>query len=168
MVSEPVIIPTNTAASSSKKKLPSLKDIQSGNFTIQKEEKVEHVRTEREAFTESDFNECWENCIAELKKKNQSSLNVMLASIQVTEVSKEQYKAVFPNKIQHDLYLQEKAYIMQFMREGLKNFSLEIVEEVTPQANDYKPYTGAEKFKALAEKNPTLIELQEKLGLDLA
>lgn len=59
-----------------------------------------------------------------------------------------------------------KSELTGFLREKLRNNSIQITGQV--QAEDDKKiiYTNREKFDFLAEKNPMLRELKDRLGLD--
>lgn len=70
------------------------------------------------------------------------------------------------NPVQETLLSDLKSNIVDFIREKLKNYSLQVTGEL--QFNDDKKviYTNREKFDHLAKKNPNLTLLKERLGLD--
>ena len=70
------------------------------------------------------------------------------------------------NALQLDLLADFKADLLQFLREILQNSSLQLHAFVLDTPTQRMPYTQAEKFAYLAEKNPTLHELKSALGLD--
>ena len=55
---------------------------------------------------------------------------------------------------------------IQFLRDRLQNNELTIATRVQEAPNKKILYTSKEKFEHLAEKNPYLNELKDKLGLD--
>ncbi|MCY7352396.1 MAG: DNA polymerase III subunit gamma/tau [Cytophagaceae bacterium] len=70
------------------------------------------------------------------------------------------------NPLQLDLLSDFKADLLQFLREALQNSAIQLHAFVLDTPTQRMPYTQAEKFAYLAEKNPTLHELKSALGLD--
>ena len=72
------------------------------------------------------------------------------------------------NRAQEMTLKERKGDLLDFLRGELQNQSIQLdqvlVESNTTQS---KPYTAEEKFKAMAEKNPSLLALKEKLDLEL-
>lgn len=70
------------------------------------------------------------------------------------------------NPVQETLLNSLKAELMQYIREKLNNFTIQIRGEL--DASDHKQviYTNREKFEHLAEKNPNLRLMKDRLGLD--
>jgi DNA polymerase III subunit gamma/tau len=70
------------------------------------------------------------------------------------------------NPIEEPVLLSIKTELLTFLRENLNNSSIQV--DATMQEHQIKKfaYTNKEKFERLAEKNPLLNELKEKLGLD--
>ena len=70
------------------------------------------------------------------------------------------------NPVEETLLGNFRRDLIQFLRERLKNSELTI-DSVTKEAAGKKIiYTSKEKFEHLAEKNPTLNDLKDRLGLD--
>jgi len=59
-----------------------------------------------------------------------------------------------------------KSEIVTFLRESLKNRFIRLKVIVNPDVEDVKPFSPLEIFKHMAEKNPAIITLQEKFGLE--
>ena len=59
-----------------------------------------------------------------------------------------------------------KVELTAFLREKLKNSSLQVTGELTKTDDKKVIYTNKEKFEYLADKNPILKELKDRLGLD--
>jgi len=71
------------------------------------------------------------------------------------------------NPIQETLLNTIKSEALTFLREGLRNNSILLSGELAEVSEDKKVlYTNRDKFDHLAEKNPKLKELKERLGLD--
>jgi hypothetical protein len=59
-----------------------------------------------------------------------------------------------------------KSEMSAYIREKLKNNSIQIIGELKSTDERKVIYTNREKFDYLAEKNPLLRELKDRLGLD--
>ena len=59
-----------------------------------------------------------------------------------------------------------KVDLTTFIREKLRNQSIQIVGELREAEQRKVIYTNREKFDYLVQKNPMLRELKERLGLD--
>lgn len=59
-----------------------------------------------------------------------------------------------------------KSEITSFVRERLQNNSIQVTGELQAEHDKKIIYTNREKFEFLAEKNPMLKELRDRLGLD--
>jgi DNA polymerase-3 subunit gamma/tau len=57
--------------------------------------------------------------------------------------------------------------LLGFLKSRFNEPKLDIAPRVAPQEMNRLPYTPAEKFSYLAEKNPHLLELKQALGLDV-
>jgi DNA polymerase-3 subunit gamma/tau len=69
--------------------------------------------------------------------------------------------------VEHILFEQLKTPLITFLRERTGNSSLLIQTTIVEQpVGERRPHTTKEKFDHLAEKNPALKELKERLGLD--
>lgn len=77
------------------------------------------------------------------------------------------FKLQLDNQIQMDTLTQMKQDLATFLRQRLKNASIQIIAEIVETTTERRPYTAQEKFEYLANKNPALLELRDKLGLEL-
>ncbi|MCF0053315.1 DNA polymerase III subunit gamma/tau [Dyadobacter sp. LJ53] len=57
--------------------------------------------------------------------------------------------------------------LLTYLKGRIDASKLEIIPRVDPQKVNRLPYTPAEKFNYMAEKNPYLLELKQALGLDV-
>ena len=60
----------------------------------------------------------------------------------------------------------DKSDIVALLREKLNNRFIRLKVNVNPDIEDAKPYTPPDIFRHMAEKNPALINLKEKFGLE--
>ncbi|MBX2967492.1 MAG: hypothetical protein KF845_15215 [Cyclobacteriaceae bacterium] len=70
------------------------------------------------------------------------------------------------NPIQETLLNELKSDLLQFIRESVQNYSIQVTGELKTSDTKRVIYTNREKFEHLAEKNPNLLELKDRLGLD--
>lgn len=56
--------------------------------------------------------------------------------------------------------------VIQYFRKNLKNTNIKIEKEVSEHDITKKLYTSKEKFEYMAEQNPALRMLKDRLGLD--
>lgn len=163
--------PLKSNAGSTKKpsiKLPSIADIKSGTFELKKEEKVEEVNQPKQEFSYGDFKHYWDEAIAQIASKNQTSTNVMIANLHPELKNDTEIHLSFNNKVQQDLFNSERPFLAGYLREKLQNFDIDFVIEINTAELDSTPYTNAEKFKAMSTKNPNLQVLRDVLGLDIS
>lgn len=59
-----------------------------------------------------------------------------------------------------------KAELAAFLREKLKNNTIQVMGDLKSSEDKKVIYTNREKFDYLAEKNPLIKELKDRLGLD--
>lgn len=59
-----------------------------------------------------------------------------------------------------------KSELTAFLREKLRNNTIQVTGQVVSSEEKKIIYTNREKFDFLAEKNPMLRELKDRLGLD--
>jgi len=70
------------------------------------------------------------------------------------------------NPVEESLLDNFRNDLVQFLREKLKNNEITVVTRMEENGNKKMIYTSKEKFEHLAEKNPYLNELKDRLGLD--
>jgi intein-encoded DNA endonuclease-like protein len=64
--------------------------------------------------------------------------------------------------------LKEKRSLFEYLKKELKNAKLQLeIEYIREESGSQKAYTAADKYKVLAEKNPTLDKLRNMLNLDI-
>ncbi len=70
------------------------------------------------------------------------------------------------NPIQETILSTFKSELTVFLRDQLKNSSINVTSELREEESKKVMYTPREKFQFLVEKNPLVKELKERLGLD--
>lgn len=70
------------------------------------------------------------------------------------------------NQVEEPLLQSIRTPLTEFLRARLGNDSINVISQVKEVHSKKIAYTNKEKFDHLAEKNPILLELKERLGLD--
>jgi DNA polymerase III subunit gamma/tau len=71
------------------------------------------------------------------------------------------------SQLQQKEILDHKAELLGYLREQLGNQKISIQTEMAESFQDDTPYTPMEKYRKMAEKNPALVNLKEKLNLEI-
>ncbi|MDX1653310.1 MAG: hypothetical protein R3277_12505 [Brumimicrobium sp.] len=72
------------------------------------------------------------------------------------------------NDVQKGFLQSHETDLLSYLRRELKNWSITLrVEEGTDENGEKKLYSGQDKFKDMAERNPHLKTLQQKFKLDI-
>lgn len=103
----------------------------------------------------AEFSEQRKNQVAEFHLLNQQ-----------LEVNGNQVLLHLTNPVEEPILDSIKTPLIAFLREKLGNNSISVAGVVKEQGTKKIIYTNKEKFEHLAEKNPMLLELKERLGLD--
>lgn len=68
--------------------------------------------------------------------------------------------------VQETLLHNLRSDLTAFLREQLNNQSIQVIGEMSTVEEKEMLYTNREKFEFLVKKNPALMELKDRLGLD--
>ncbi|MBA4849190.1 DNA polymerase III subunit gamma/tau [Emticicia sp. BO119] len=121
------------------------------NFGTNKSFTLEHLKKELHLFADL---------------RNNATIEVMLKR-DFDLVDGHILKLRLDNQVQMDLLTQMKQDLAVYLRQQLQNSSIQIASEIVENQQERRPYTAQEKFEFLANKNPALWDLKEKLGMDL-
>lgn len=101
---------------------------------------------------------------AETRRKYQAEFQMLS---QPYELREGKYIVVTLLSPVHETMLDSiKLELGSFIREKLKNSTVQISGQLTTSDDKKVIYTNRDKFDFLAEKNPILKELKDRLGLD--
>ncbi len=143
-------------------------DIQSENNETEEGEPIDETiihANVQEAFSFDDLMEKWRE-FALIHEDNKHIYNTLIKS-KPKLVNDTDIHLVLDNNTQ-DHYLNEfKVELLSHLRKGLQNYSIMLSVEITEAEKVKSLYTPDEKFKHMAEINPSIIELKKRLGLDL-
>jgi DNA polymerase-3 subunit gamma/tau len=86
---------------------------------------------------------------------------------QEIEIKGNQVVVHLHNPIQETLLATLKSDLLTFLREKLNNSAIQLAGELHTDDEKKVLYTNRDKFDHLVEKNPSLKDLKERLGLDM-
>ncbi|MDB5109869.1 MAG: polymerase subunit gamma/tau [Mucilaginibacter sp.] len=159
-----VFIPNSNASTSVK--IPSLKDINKISDAAPVEDDPYIKGSAKEDFTFDDFLKLWNTHAATIKAEGKMSLFTIFISEVPKMLSPNIFEIVVENKVQENLFKNEKPALLNYLRSSLKNFTIDVNPRVEEQVVVKRPYTSQEKFQYMAAKNPELIELRKRFNLD--
>ncbi|AFK04077.1 DNA polymerase III, subunits gamma and tau [Emticicia oligotrophica DSM 17448] len=149
-------------------KLRSTVDIESSVFNPKTNESVPNNNADTNLFNYNEpftFEAAQQALFAFANESDLETLRVMLK--RDFELNGTTFHLHLDNQIQMDTLTQIKQDLATFLRQRLRNVSIQITAEMLETISERRPYTAQEKFEYLANKNPALYELREKLGLEL-
>ena len=141
------------------------------NSSEQKKEQIEKISDINQALKNEDFSEeemlnKWVELIKYFKKLGKSNVALAL-EINSPKLLPEQVIHIYlSNAAQREIILDEKHTILDFLRENLKNKTIEISLEILKNVQQKTPYTNKDKFNQMVETNKSLENLKQKLSLD--
>ncbi|MDB5156861.1 MAG: polymerase subunit gamma/tau [Mucilaginibacter sp.] len=147
-------------------KIPSLKDIGNVQDSVIEEEDPYLKGDAKEDFTFNDFLREWNVYAAKIKAEGKMNLLPVFITEVPMMLRPYVFEIVVGNKVQEDLFRDEKPFFLNYMRSTLKNFDLEVNARVDKQVAVKRPYTDLEKYQHMAAKNPQLAELRKRFNLD--
>ena len=140
------------------------------NFNNDKKQKEKEVQEERveTPFTQKDLEASWKNFATKIGLEGKHNLSSILK--EKTPIISDDFvlELTLNNKVQEEVLNEEKSNILSYLKKSLINNSIQIniiMRELEKQ--EIKAYTPEDKFKEMAEKNPTLLEMKDQFGLEL-
>jgi DNA polymerase-3 subunit gamma/tau len=120
---------------------------------------------EDQPFTKEQAEACWQD-FANIRLATAPASEQIILKKPI-ELSGQTFVVKLDSNIQIGQFNNFKPELLSYLRKNLKNSHIQIQEEMGPQEARKTLYTSQEKFKYLAEKHPSLLDLKNKLGLDL-
>ena len=164
---KPSFIP-NLNSPSTSIKIPSLKDLGKNAAAEMAEEDDPYIKGDaKEDFTMDNFLKHWSDYAAKIKAERNMSLFTIFTANAPVMLKPYEFEVVVANKVQENLFREEKPSLMNYLRVGLRNFDIEVATRVDEIKAAKRPYTTSEKYQHMASKNPQLAELKRRFNLDL-
>jgi hypothetical protein len=117
-----------------------------------------------EVFTAEQLRAAWDD-FASQRKKLQAEFQMLS---QPYEVRGNMIVVNLLSPVHETMLANMKSELTAFLREKMNNTSIQVTGELTTTDDKKMIYTNREKFDYLADKNPILKELNDRLGLDTA
>lgn len=134
--------------------------------TEKKEKEPEHKEiVMTNPFTVEQVQDLWQRFVSE-NKLRMSAFVAGIVRSKITLVAPLEIHFTIDNTlVVNDL--QGMSALRDYLRKGLNNNQFTLIEHVEEQKHEEVPYTDRSKFEKMAEKNPNLIDLRDKLNLDV-
>jgi DNA polymerase III subunit gamma/tau len=144
-------------------------------FSINKknspEEEIENkdssINRSATPFTYDQLKAKWNSYIHQLNKEGKVGLVATLAKNPFVLDENNTIHLPVDNRIQQMELDTRKSDLLSYLRNELDNYTIDLKIEVNEQVNDIQHLTSKDKFLKMAEKNPFLQTLRERLDLDL-
>ncbi|MGK0412802.1 MAG: DNA polymerase-3 subunit gamma/tau [Polaribacter sp.] len=121
----------------------------------------------KDPFTEKQLQDLWKSYVTFLQQKGERSI----ASIFATDVPKleSNFKVSFtvPNKLMEEQFRKGRPKLLNFLREKLNNYGIDIIVKLNETIEKKFAYTPLEKFNKMKAVNPLLEKLRQTFELDM-
>ena len=121
----------------------------------------------KDVFTEKELQLFWQEYINILNKKGERSMASIIAADAPKLDGKFKIVYTVPNKLMQDQFKKGRPKLLNFLREKLNNYGIDIALELNETVEKKFAYTPQEKYSKLLEKNPMLEKLRQTFMLDL-
>ena len=121
----------------------------------------------KDVFTEKELQLFWKEYINVLNKKGERSMASIIAADAPKLEGKFKIVYTVPNKLMQDQFKKGRPKLLNFLREKLNNYGIDIALELNETVEKKFAYTPQEKYSKLLEKNPMLEKLRQTFMLDL-
>ncbi len=124
------------------------------------------IKLPEDAFEFDDFYKYWSEYLDYLRKNHKKNLLSILNSDK-PKIEGNKIKIKLSSTALKNELLQSKEGLLDFIRTKLNNYKIDFDIEIDQKKKEEFVYYSKDKFKKLIEKNPKVLELKNKLGLEL-
>ena len=129
-------------------------------------EQQQPAQTQRNTpFTADQLQDAWVGLAVHFPKEER--LKAMLNTLIPELITPELCRITVANPWQKQEFAKFGSQVMTIVRDKLRNDLIKLQVEVAEFEQEEKAYTAADKYKLLSKQNPHLIELKDKLSLQL-
>ncbi|MBL4658459.1 MAG: DNA polymerase III subunit gamma/tau [Flavobacteriales bacterium] len=159
---------SNEASQEYKMQTKSLKDFaaDSGETEKKNDSEPEELYAGTE-ITQELFDEVWGRYAEKVKDLGKHSLYSTMTKRKPVLGEDNIVALELDNSVQEAELNEEGAALHEFLRKELDNGSIHLVVNVIKTNEERKPYTSMEKFKRMAEENPSIEKFRKQLNLDI-
>lgn len=115
--------------------------------------------------TDEELSEVWLKFAGQLKEKGKNN-EYNLMQQEITLKDNNLVTIHISNSLEEDILVRFRAELTNFLKENLNNQLIRVETELVKDNKSKIIYTNTDKFKFLSDKNPQLLELKKKFGLD--
>ncbi|MCD8741883.1 DNA polymerase III subunit gamma/tau [Mucilaginibacter roseus] len=163
---KPKVFIPNLHSPSTSIKIPSLNNLSALDDVAVEEEDPYLKGDDKEAFTQEQFLHYWSLYGERIKAEGKKILATIFTG-KPTMLNPVLYEVVIETKVQEASLRDERPFLLNYLRSNLKNFDLDITTRFDELQANRKPYGAKEIFQYMAAKNPQLVELKNKLNLEI-
>ncbi len=157
--------------------IPKLKDISisstvpSLNSVFREKENEENDEpayikgTEKKDFTESEFLIQWNTFAERSKVENKINLYTLMVANPPKLVDNFKVEVIVENGVQSHLLLNAKVDILNYLRQSLQNYHIDLSPVIQTNTIVRKPITDIEKYQVMVAKNQLLDKLRQEFNL---
>lgn len=145
--------------------IPSLNSVFDEEKTQENEEPSYISGTEKSDFTETEFLTHWKAFAEKVKSENKINLYTLMVANPPKLVENFKVEVVVENGVQSHLLLNEKVDILNYLRQNLQNYQIDLLPIIQTNTIVKKPITDIEKYQAMIAKNPLLDKLRQEFNL---
>ncbi len=120
-----------------------------------------------ETFTQQALETAWDIYANDLKVKGKANLATSLLSKRPFLENETTITFPINNKALEETINEDKQNFLGFLRKELNNYSVQLNLVMTSAEDKTNLYTAMDRFKRLAEKNPTINKLRQTFDLDI-
>lgn len=145
--------------------IPSLNSVFDEEKSQENEEPSYISGTEKNDFTEAEFLTQWKVFAEKVKSENKINLYTLMVANPPKLVENFKVEVVVENGVQSHLLLNEKVDILNYLRQSLQNYQIDLLPIIQTNTIVKKPITDIEKYQAMIAKNPLLDKLRQEFNL---
>ncbi len=126
----------------------------------------ENINTACDDFSQDELETVWNKYTESIYKDFPNFYSILT---QGKPILKENYliELTIGNKVQEEELNSKKADLLEFIREKLNNYKIQMQIVITENKGEPIPYSPIDKYKKMAEKNPDIKKFKEKLNLEI-
>jgi hypothetical protein len=146
----------------------SIKQIQQKSSETQTESDTNFNNRVHENFSLDQLKMAWKQLAFKMKEKGLENLFFALNKRDPKIINDTDVYHECDNQVQIDIIQTNLSEITEFIREALKNYSIQLhFQVIESQEENTKLLSGKDKFLALSKKNANLFSLQKTFNLDI-
>lgn len=145
--------------------IPSLNSVFNEKENEENDEPTYITGNEKNDFTEADFLVQWNAFAEKLKAENKINLYTLMVANPPKLVDNFKVEVIVENGVQSHLLLNAKVDILNFLRQKLKNYQIDLSPIIQTNTIVRRPITDIEKYQAMLVKNPLLDKLRQEFNL---